>query len=59
MKITLIIVPLLLLLQTGSAAEDTGSEKKQSREEKALPDNILKLEEAIKTALHATRPSNR
>jgi len=53
MKITLIIVPLLLLLQTGSAAEGTGSEKKQSREEKALPDNILKLEEAIKIALHA------
>ena len=53
MKITLIIVPLLLLLQTGSAAEGTGSEKKQRIEEKTLPDNILKLEEVIKTALEA------
>lgn len=53
MKITLIIILLLLLLQTGGAAEGTGSEEKQSIEENALPDSILKLEEAIKTALEA------
>ncbi len=51
MNISLIIVPLLLLLQVLNAAEGTGFEEKQIIEEKAAPNNILKLEEAIKTAL--------
>ncbi len=53
MKILLIIVPLLLFYQTAGAAKGTGSEENRIMEEKAVPNNILKLEDAIKTALEA------
>ena len=53
MKISLIIVPLLLLSQIVGAEDGGGSAEKQIMEEKAIPSNILKLEEVIKTTLEA------
>ena len=53
MKISMIIVPLLLLSQIVSAEDGSGSAEKQFMKEDVIPSYQLKLEEAIKITLGA------
>ena len=53
MKISLIIVPLLLLSQIAGANEGSSATEKQALEEETIPFKVLKLDEAIKTTLEA------
>ena len=53
MKISLIIVPLLLLTQIAGANDGNGVTEKQVMEEQTISSKVLKLDEVIKTTLEA------